>query len=63
MTTQTTPYGFIFGPAEVMRIFHDKYHGYVMHVKTDKEALEIRVTPKGLIRVSPVKKILKPKGA
>ena len=55
------PYGFRYGPAEVTRLYHDDYQGYVMEVRTDKEAVEIRVTPKGFLRVGPVKKILTPK--
>ena len=60
-TSALTRFGFRWGPAEVTRLFHDDYRGYVMEVRTDKEAVVVRVTPKGLIRVEPVKKILKPK--
>lgn len=56
-----TPFGFRYGPAEVTRVYHDDYRGYVMEVCTEREAVQIRVTPGGLIRLEPVKKILKPK--
>ena len=59
----STQFGFRYGPSEVVRLYHDDYHGYVMEVRTEREAVMIRVTPGGYIRLEPVKKILKPKGS
>jgi len=46
-----TQYGFSWGPAEVTRICSDPKWGVIFQIKTAKESLEIRVTPKGFIRV------------
>lgn len=55
---ENTEYGFIYGPAEVTRLFHDKDGSVVLQVKTKRRELTIRITPSGLIRSweSPVKK-------
>lgn len=52
------PYGFAFGSLEVTRIARDKYFGTVIEVKTKREAVMIRVTPGGYIRLEPVKRSL-----
>lgn len=53
-------YGFTFGPATVERLFHtpmgvEKPNVFLL-VKTDREELQIKVTPTGFIRVLGVKK-------
>lgn len=49
MTAYRTLYGFRWGPVEVIRVAQDDRLGYVLHVQTDKDAVEIRVTPKGRV--------------
>lgn len=47
---RATLYGFEFGPAVVERLAHD--NGYVVvGVKTQRQRLDITITPSGLIRV------------
>lgn len=49
--TKITPYGFRFGPANVVRLFSDDKLGVWLEIQTPKQNLEIRVTNKGLIKV------------
>lgn len=54
-----TEYGFRWGPATIERMASDKKWGVIFDVKTDKQTLQIRVTPSGQIRVEPVTKMSK----
>ena len=59
MADGSTKYGFTWGPMEVSRICGDDKFGRVLRIETPSEVLELRVTPKGFIRVgtvTPVKK-------
>lgn len=48
--TRATSYGFQFGPAVVERLAsHDGY--VVVGIKTQRQRLDITITPTGLIRV------------
>lgn len=49
-----TDFGFEFGAARVERMFCDNKIGAVMRIETDREVCEIRVTPKGFIRLGTV---------
>ena len=49
-----TQYGFTFGPLEVVRIAATPTWGYAIDLVTPKQRLEIRVTPKGFLRVGKV---------
>ena len=55
-----TRYGFVWGPLSVERVASDeKRFGYLLLIKTAKQQLEIRVTPKGFIWVGEVEKASK----
>lgn len=60
---RTTQFGFQFGPAEVQRWTEHK--GYVsVGIVTDRQQVEIVVTPSGLIRVGkPKARTVPPPGA
>lgn len=47
---EITKYGFKWGPVDVVRMFDDAKFGVCLEIRTDKEVLQVRVTPKGLIR-------------
>ena len=51
-----TPYGFIRGCMEVERFHCDKKIGVIIELKTQKESVQVRATPSGLLRVSEIKK-------
>lgn len=55
---EETPHGFRYGPALVERMYSHKGHLW-LQIKTDRETLEIRVTPTGLIRAWTENKELK----
>lgn len=44
-------YGFAWGPVAVTRLVSDPKYGVVILLKSEKQRLEVRVTPKGLIRL------------
>lgn len=48
---ETDPFGFRWGPCLVHRLCSDAKAGVVLEVSTDKECVEIRVTPSGIIRL------------
>jgi len=48
---EITRFGFIYGPAHVERIFDDKKYGVFIAVITNREHLEIRITPGGKISI------------
>lgn len=48
--------GFKWGPATVLRLFDDPKIGAVIEVRGEREAVEIRVTPGGRLRIDPVKR-------
>ena len=50
-----TKFGFRFGAADVSRLAEHKGH-VVMSVSTKRQAVEVSVTPSGLIRVSDKRK-------
>ena len=47
VTTETTRYGFIYGPAHVERMCDGERLGVYIAIVTEYETMEIRVTPKG----------------
>lgn len=47
-----TNYGFIYGPCEVTRIHSTENGAVYLDVETEKEYLQIRVTPTGFIRTT-----------
>ena len=55
---KTTRYGFKYGPAIVERTCDDKKWGVIISIKSDREVLELRVTPKGFIRIGTRRKAL-----
>ena len=55
-----TRYGFTWGPAEVRRCASERKWGVMFDVITDKQRLQIRVTPSGLIRVGEPEKNTQP---
>jgi hypothetical protein len=50
-TASVTKYGFKFGPAEVTRIHSDDNGAVWIEVKGARGAVQVRVTPSGLVRV------------
>lgn len=52
---ELTEFGFKYGPVEVQRLCSDRRAGYTIGVTTAKDALQVRVTKMGLIRVFSVK--------
>jgi hypothetical protein len=53
---KATNYGFIWGPVEVERSISTP-NMWLLTLRTDRQILEVRVTPTGLIRVgAPVKR-------
>ena len=48
--TAITQYGFEFGAAKVERAASYKGH-VILHITTDRQRLEVRITPSGMIRV------------
>jgi len=52
--TTITQYGFTMGPATVTRIHQSAKFGALLEVSGQRERIEIRATPSGLIRVSKV---------
>lgn len=53
-TTSITQCGFTMGPATVTRIHQDDKLGAFLEVSGQRQRIEIRVTPSGLLRVSKV---------
>lgn len=54
---QDTMYGFKYGPVLIERFASHPGWGVLLGLSTDKETLEVRVTPSGLFRVGkPTKK-------
>ena len=54
MSTTITQYGFTMGSATVTRIHQSPKFGAFLEVSGQRERIEIRVTPSGLVRVSKV---------
>ena len=54
--TKITQFGFRWGPANIQRLCSDKKWGVLFTIQTNRESLDIRVTPSGLIRVEPIGK-------
>lgn len=54
-----TKFGFSWGAASVNRVTEHEGH-VVLEISTDRQTLEVRVTPGGLIRAGAVKKRSKP---
>lgn len=52
---QITPYGFEWGPMVIERATSHNGH-VVLTLKTDKQIMNIRVTPAGLIRPGEIRK-------
>jgi hypothetical protein len=53
---EATDYGFVWGPVEVERSASTP-NIWLLTLKTDRQILEVRVTPTGLIRVdTPIKR-------
>ena len=59
--TDTTRYGFIWGKTHVERISAHKKAGQFLYIATDRDQMEIRITPGGRISVYDHSKIVKPK--
>jgi hypothetical protein len=57
-----TKYGFEWGPLEVVRIASTPTWGYALDIISNRQRLEIRVTPSGIIRVGKPIKNLEKKG-
>jgi len=57
--TEITQYGFTWGPLEVERLVSDDKFGVVIKLKTNKESIDIRITPSGLIRLEEIIKVKK----
>jgi len=57
--TEITQYGFIWGPLEVRRLVSDNKFGVVIKLKTNKESIDVRITPSGLIRLEEIIKVKK----
>lgn len=55
-----TRYGFTWGPLSVSREASHEHAGVVIALETEKERVEIRVTPKGFIRLGTVSTKQKP---
>ena len=53
MSIYTTQYGFVFGPATVTRICDGEMGSYI-EVAGNRQRVEIRVTPSGLLRIGKV---------
>lgn len=51
-----TSFGFDWGPMSIERVCSDDKGGVVIAVKSNKETVDIRVTPSGLMRISSVVK-------
>ena len=49
-------YGFSWGPARVVRIADDLKWGVLLEIRGNAHTVEIRVTPKGYIRLGPLVK-------
>ena len=49
---EDTRFGFVYGAADVSRICHDRRGNVWICIMTNKEELDIRVTPGGKIKVS-----------
>jgi len=49
--TYDTRFGFVYGPADVSRVCDHKRWGVYLAVTTERETMEIRVTPGGRISV------------
>ena len=49
-----TQYGFTWGPLTVTRDASHEHAGVILSLETDKERIEIQVTPKGFIRLGTV---------
>lgn len=45
-----TEFGFVFGPVEVQRLFGEKDGSVFLRLRTHRDFMDVRVTPKGLIR-------------
>ncbi len=54
MSTKITQYGFTMGPCEVLRCFNSPRWGAVIDVQSKRQRVEIRVTPKGFLRIGKV---------
>ena len=50
-TASTTQYGFKYGAAEVTRIHSDDKGAVWIEIKSEKNAVQVRITKTGLIRV------------
>ena len=65
VTFKSLPYGFRWGPVEVKRLLttnrNDANSGVVLSLITDRQEIDIYVTPTGIIRLSEPKKIKKSK--
>lgn len=54
--TETTKFGFKFGPIVVERMSSDPKHGVWIQLWTGKQIVVVRSTPSGLLRVGNVEK-------
>jgi hypothetical protein len=50
------PYGFIFGAATVARLYADR-RGVGLEVTTSRDRIHIEVTPTGIIKVWPARRL------
>lgn len=46
-----TRHGFVWGPVKVTRLYADPKAGVCVQVETDRQIVELRATPSGLLRV------------
>ena len=51
-----TQYGFRFGPMVVSRLVSDEGWGVLISIVTPRQAVDIRATPTGLIRIGDIRK-------
>ena len=59
---RNTQFGFDWGNLRVTRIACDPKFGYVVGIASKHGVVEVRVTPKGYIRVGPTTRMAKGKG-
>ena len=57
--TEVTRFGFIWGNTHIERICSDKRMGQFLYIYSDRESMEIRITPGGKISVYSHEKIKK----
>ena len=51
-----TQYGFMWGSGEIVRIFDDSRFGVVFEIRGKRQAVDVRVTSSGLIRIGDLRR-------